>query len=386
MALVFGTARAAAGCAALAPLPQPPAQALRVTDFGARPDDGVADDAAIERALQALRPGDWLVFPPGRYLQAGSVFVRVPGVTLWGRGAELHATDPGEQTLGVRASGVRLIGFTLSAVTDRRRTTPESARISVAPAAERGPRLQGVLIRDNRITAAGSAGIFITGTSDFSVAANTVSGTRADGVHLTGGARRGRVVGNQVDGTGDDGIAIVSYQDDAGVAGDITIEDNRLRNLRWGRGIAVVGAEGVTVRGNRIDGVARAAGVLVAREDGWRTAGVRRVLVEDNEVRAVQWPQAVTGHGAIELHALGRDGGPGIEDVVVRGNRIEQVGTDGIRIGADSAAGAVRGVRIGDNPVQRQRGDAVAVLLPSALVTGSSARGEGAELDCAALP
>src|SRR5512138_2714363 len=39
-----------------------------VRDYGATPDDDRDDSDAIQRALDALQPGDTLVFAPGRYL------------------------------------------------------------------------------------------------------------------------------------------------------------------------------------------------------------------------------------------------------------------------------------------------------------------------------
>jgi polygalacturonase len=69
-------------CSRLPDLPTPPADALDVTRFGARPDDELPDDEGITRALAALKPGGWLLFPPGRYLQAHSIHITIPHSTL----------------------------------------------------------------------------------------------------------------------------------------------------------------------------------------------------------------------------------------------------------------------------------------------------------------
>lgn len=352
------------GCP-LPPLPEhPPAGAVDVTRHGAQPDDDRADDDAVQRALAALRPGDWLVFPPGRYRFERRIEVRVPSVTLWGRGAELLALDSEDQTLGVRASGVRVIGFTLQGRLQTRRTTPDSARLSARPPEEGGAPLQGVVLRDNRIASGASAGIFVSGVEGFTVAGNHVSGTLADGIHVTGGAADGRVVGNRVERVGDDGIAVVSYQGDRGPVQRVLVEDNEVDDLPWGRGLSVVGGEDVTLRHNRVARVQRAAGVLVAREDGWRTAGVQRVLVEGNVVRDTQPGGPVTGHAAIEIHALGQTGQ--VRQVRVRANRIEGGSTDGVRLGADSRPGALRQVQLQDNRIDGVQGQPVAVLVQGA--------------------
>lgn len=387
----FATMQAGAwalgGCGVPLPeLPAVPAQVRQVTEFGAWPDDAVPDDAAIEQALAALRPGDWLVFPPGRYLQARSLYVRTPDVTLYGAGAELQATSTTDQTLGVRASGVRVLGFQLSAAADQRQNTVESARLSVKPADDQAPALTGVLVRGNVITSGASAGIYVSRTNGFTIAENQVSGTLADGIHVTGGATRGRVAYNRVQSTGDDGVAVVSYLGDAAPVSEVLVEQNRVDHMPWGRGISVVGGDGVTVRGNRVRDVTRAAGILVAREDGWRTRASQRVLVEDNGLYEVQPAGPVTGHAGIELHSLGTEVLPGVNDVVLRGNVIAQGSTDGIRIGADTPGGGVQDVRIIGNRITVPGGRLVSVLVSEATSAPVADRVEGAQLDCLTLP
>ena len=325
MGVGVGSAQA---CAVLAPLPAVPAGALRVTDFGAVADDDLADDAAIDRALKALKPSGWLVFPPGRYQQQRSVLVSVPGVTLWGPGATLQATDPRDHTLGLRADGVRLYGLTLTAAPDQRRSEPAQARISLyreGPTPQRGNVVRGVTV-----DGAGSVGMLVYGATDFTIAGNTVRHTLADGIHTTGGSRHGRVLGNQVHDVGDDLISIVSY-DNEPVVRDILVADNTVSGARWGRGLTIVGGAHITLRGNTVTGIARAAGVLVAQEGNWRTHGVHDVRIEHNRLREIQTPAArvgvtaaPTGHAAIELHTHAvPDGAAGLGDILLQGNTVE---------------------------------------------------------------
>jgi parallel beta-helix repeat protein len=325
MGVCWGAARA---CAVLAPLPSVPAGALRVTDFGAVPDDDLDDDAAIARALKALQPGDWLVFPPGHYRQAHSVLVTKPGVTLWGPGATLQATDPRDHTLGLRADGVRLYGLTLTAVPDQRRSTPAQARISLYRDGRTPQR--GNVVRGVTVDGAGSVGILVYGATDFTVANNTVRRTLADGIHLTGGSHHGRVLGNRVRDTGDDLISIVSY-DNEPVVRDVLVADNDTAGARWGRGLSVVGGEHLTLRDNLVSGVAHGAGVLIAQEGNWHTQGVNDVRIENNRLREIQTPMArsgltapSTGHAAIEIHTYAVPAGAaGIGDILLQGNTVE---------------------------------------------------------------
>jgi hypothetical protein len=321
-------------CAALAPLPSPPSDTLRVTDFGAIPNDALDDDAAIARALNALKPGGWLVFPPGRYRQAHSVLVTVPGATLWGPGATLQATDPRDHTLGLRADHVRLYGLTLTATPDQRRSEPAQARISIYRDRSDNPDgrtpQRGNVVRGVTVDGAGSVGMLVHGAADFTIAHNTVRRTLADGIHLTGASHHGRVLGNQVRDTGDDLISIVSY-DDAPPVRDVLVQGNDVAGARWGRGLTVVGGAHLTLRGNTVTGVAHGAGILLAQEGNWHTHGVHDVRIEDNRLREIQTPAAragitapPTGHAAIELHTYAvPDGAAGIGDVLLRGNTVE---------------------------------------------------------------
>lgn len=414
--------------------PQPPRQAVDVTRFGARPDDDTADDAGIRRALASLQPGDWLVFPPGRYLQRHSVWVDVPGVTLWGAGAQLHALDPADQTVALVADRVQLQGFELTATTQERRTEPRTARISIGsaavigrPAAGRSAAapVRGVRVQGNHIVpdlarghlgAASSAGILVMGAVDFTVAGNTVRGTLADGIHLTGGSRHGRVLGNRIEATGDDAIAAVSYLSPADLARlrngeapsdaeqvqDVLIDGNEVGGNAWGRGIAVVGSRRITVSHNRVHDVARAAGILVAQEGGWQTPGAREVQVVSNTLQRIQRagldaaphrPRA--GHGAIEVHAIDNDRSGlsrasrrahlAVRDVLLRDNDIDGAFQDGIRIGRYTEPGLVHDVQLQDNRVRDVGGQAVAVDRADALTPALSVH-TGARLRCEHLP
>lgn len=331
----------------------PPAQAWRVTDFGAAPDDDRPDDEAIGRALAALPPGGWLVFPPGRYLQARSLAVAVPGATIWGPGATLHATDPADHALALRADGVRLIGLTLTAVTDHRRSTPAQARVSIHREGPAGaPPLRGIEVRGVRVEGAGSVGILVHGAADFTVTASEVRGTLADGIHVTGGSRHGRVVGNRVRDTGDDLISVVSY-DDAPPVTDVRIADNDVAGTAWGRGLSVVGGRRITLAGNRVADVARAAGILVAREGNWHTRPVEDVRVEGNRLARIQVPPpggAVprpTGHAAIEVHVHEvPEGEPGVGDVTIEGNAVTASGAPALRLRAGRRVPDAGGARL----------------------------------------
>jgi hypothetical protein len=383
-----------------------PAGALNVRDFGARGDGRSDDTQPLRRALAALAPGQWLLFPPGQYVHSARLVVAAPRVTLHGYGATLHATAPGDQALLIQADGVRVLGFTLTAVTDRRRDAPWESRIAVWRHGRGLPALDRIEIRDNRIVESGEAGsalanssssaaIFVHNARHFVVAGNLVRRSLADAIHVTGGSRHGRVIGNTVRDSGDDMVAVVSYlgsdfdpgvpmtlrgwndRREAELVRDILIADNDLSGQYWGRGISVVGGEDVTIAANAIDATTHAAAVYIARETSFNTFGVRNVRVQGNRITRVQteppaydalpWPQRGrrTGHGAVQLVAqrtaaelrqpLLREALT-VREVAIEGNDIDRSATTGIGL-----TQAVDRVALRHNALRRITGDAIAL-------------------------
>ena len=94
----------------------------QVRDFGALPDDNGDDTDAIQRALDAMRAGETLVFSPGRYLISRSLRVHHPGITITGANATIHATNPNDQALIIEADNTTVSSLTFTAVTDVRRS------------------------------------------------------------------------------------------------------------------------------------------------------------------------------------------------------------------------------------------------------------------------
>ena len=391
-----GTAsRGASACTALPPLPARPARVRNVTEFGVTPSDSADNTEALQKALNALSPGEWLVFPPGRYLHSKSLHVKVPNIVMWGEGATLQATNPGDQAVMIEADGASIYKFTLIAVSDKRRTAPWESRIAIFGGAKAARLLTGNVIRGNRIIEGGdpgsplanstsTAGILIYHASNFLVAENTVSRSLADGIHVTAGSSYGRVLNNNVKETGDDMIAVVSYIGDpttnaATIAAEfderkarslnhhIMIANNTLSGQYWGRGISVVGGENIAIEHNSIDRTTHGAAIYLARETSYVTLGVRDVLVRDNTITDVQTttPQYTggtvstmapkTGHGAIEVYSwLFKD----------------EAANDRLR-----DALSVQDIRIESNTITRVRGDAVRIAKGSGQTWSFTGRG-----------
>jgi parallel beta-helix repeat protein len=353
-----------------------------VADFGAVPNDSVDDTVAIQKALNALKPGEWLVFPAGRYLHSKSLRMKVANTLMWGEGATLHATNASDQAVWIEADGASVYKFTLTAVTSNRRTTPWESRISIYGGSNPARLLKNNVIRGNRVVnggnpgttlanSSGSAGIFVYRATNFLVAENTVTRSLADAIHITSGSSYGKVLNNTVREPGDDMIAVVSYVGDpstpaSSIAANlaarrardlnhhITIAGNNVSGQYWGRGITVVGGENVTIENNVIDKPTHGAAVYLARETAYLTFGVRNILVRNNTITDVQTtipaytagiisPNATkTGHGAIEIYSWlfsdeaansGLKDAMAVENIRIESNRVSRTRNDGFRIG-----------------------------------------------------
>ena len=357
-----------------------------VTTFGAKPNDDGDDSDAIQKALDSLNPGETLYFPSGRYITSRSLTVRRPGITITGDNATLHATNPDDMALMIQADDTTVSSLTFTAITNNRKSATRASRIAVVGdmPGSTPRRIRNAVVRDNKIinadgpgtpgaNSASGAGIVVQFADRFLIAGNTVVRSLADGIHITGGSRNGRVLNNTVRETGDDMIAVVSYADkgpaarnsaaklaaawDTNVenmlARNIVISGNRVSGQYSGRGITVVGGQSIAIVRNTIENVPVAAGILLAREAVYQTFGVENVTVEGNILRDVQTkapPYNVgnkfsgtrTGHGAIEVHAALFDDEAadaklrsqlGVRNIVVRGNIVEHSAVAAFRAG-----------------------------------------------------
>ncbi|WP_342744643.1 right-handed parallel beta-helix repeat-containing protein [Paraburkholderia ribeironis] len=178
-----------------------------------------------------------------------------------------------------------------------------------------------------------SGGIFVFGGTNIAIAGNKVKATLADGIHITHGSQNVLVQGNTVTGNGDDMIAVVSYQGDRVLSRNVLVTGNALSGNYWGRGISVVGGADVTITGNTVQGVQRAAGVLVAQEDSWTTYGATNVLITNNVISDIQNSTNINnGLAPSQQAAIELDTGSGtVTFVSVTGNQVSRSAYAGFR-------------------------------------------------------
>ncbi|MFM0070218.1 right-handed parallel beta-helix repeat-containing protein [Paraburkholderia sediminicola] len=287
--------------------------------------DGSDQADIIQTALDALRDGQRLVIAPGTYVVSHSLVVKAPSVVVSGYGATLVATHPNDQSLVVNGTNATVAGLTLRGTGSKRLETESSAKIVV--------RGTGIQILDIRIEGGASAGIFVSGATNVALAGNWVSATLADGIHITGGSQNVLVSGNTVIGTGDDMIAIVSYQQDGAISRNILVTGNRVSGNYWGRGLSVVGGSSVTLSDNTVQGVQKAAGILVAQEDGYRTYNATNVVIHNNIVSDVENStnpdnkRPAAQHAGIDINT----GAGSVSRVLITDNKVLRANYGGFR-------------------------------------------------------
>lgn len=315
--------------------PTPSGPVRRVEQYGATGDGRTDDTAALQRALAAVRPGERLLLAEGRtYLHADVLVLAVPGVLLGGAGT-LLATREDRSALQVEAADVTVADLTLAVrSTTRRWDAPAQHRLYVG-------RRPGVVLSRVSVTGSAAAGVFLAGSTGFRVEDVSVADTRADGVHLTQGARDGVVVSPRTARTGDDGVAVVSYLQDGAVCGQIEISRPRVDTTRGGRGISVVGGEDVTYTDIDVRGSAAAGVYLACEPDPFNTAPTRRVRVLRGTVAGANTDTRID-HGAVLVYAGSTTNG--VTDVEVRDLVVSGVRTSASR--QVGVIGSTSGVRL----------------------------------------
>ena len=367
---------AAAPAVPTATVPVPtgtPSVVREVTSYGAVGDGHTDDTKAISTALAALAAGEALHFPAGTYCHSAVLKVTTERVSLTG-GGTLLATDEAQSAVQIEAAGVTVNGLTFGvASTTKRWSTPDQHKLFLG-------EHDGIVVNDVTITGSAAAGLFCLGTSNFVLQNVHVSDTRADGIHMTDGAHQGSVRSPLITRSGDDGVAVVSYLDDADLCHDITITAPTVRTTTGGRGLSVVGGHNIVYSDISVDS-SYAAGVYIACEGGSSvTHNCSAVSVSGGTVTDAN-TNAGIDHGAVLVYSGRSDGG--VSDVTVSGLTVT-----GTRAGASRQIGVIadngnpvsairfQDLRLAANPTPYQGNAPTSAFT----ITGTTAAGAAVEV------
>jgi parallel beta-helix repeat protein len=302
-----------------------PSLRVSVKEAGARGDGKADDTAAIQAAVGRVGKdgGGVVYFPDGVYKVSGSIVVKHDRVALEGAGwgAEIQMVKHPKRVIviqGSRNNIVRNLKISLGVANVQRHD--EDVGIYVTSKA-RNFLIEGVYGNKKAIMVRG-------GVSHGTIRNNTIRDTLADGIHLTGGSRYILVTGNELTHTGDDSIAVVSYESQKALTQHVVIAGNRIRNS-LARGIAHAGGYQVDIWDNSIEGTS-SSGILADRDLNFGTFAAVNTTIEGN---------TITGAGTFGKkrgNQFGIELSEGAANVTVFGNQVTGGKSRGISVSADN--------------------------------------------------
>ncbi|NGZ76858.1 sugar-binding protein [Saccharibacillus alkalitolerans] len=289
------------------------ARSVSIADYGAVPDDDKDDLDAIRQAVAAAKAAGKSVYvPSGTFLYSDVIVLN--GVDLIGEGESsvLRSTNPQKQAVQLAGSGsdIRKVKLTTVPVSTRL-SSSVSARVHVTPEAS------NFSVTDTVIEGGSSAGIIVYGVNG-TIKGNAVRDTLADGIHITGGSANIKVENNVGRDTGDDMIAVVSYEKNGTWVKNVKIANNDVAGGH-ARGITVSGGTNVEIERNRIADTG-GAGIFIASEGSYQTYEVRNLKVSRNEIVRDSRNAAIPEKGGIRLQATYKE--PSIVNAIFERNTI----------------------------------------------------------------
>ena len=284
-----------ASCLLLAALPAHAQAEVSIKAHGAVCDGNTDDGAAIARAIAAAKAKALPVLIPAGVCAYGDV-ITLDGAKLVGTGdaSVLYALNPLREVIWLRGSGSEVRSLKLTgAKPPGRRPQWEGSRI--VPFGASNWTVDNVTIDSSTGTGVQTARESTQGT----ISNNRITDTMGDAIHITDGASYITITGNTVQRSGDDGIAVVSYQKQK-ISHHITARGNTITDNRGGRSMSVVGGEDVVYENNRMSNPV-AACLYLAQEGNkhFNTQAVKGIVARNNTL--TNCGNIAIGHAAVML-------------------------------------------------------------------------------------
>ncbi|MFE2493759.1 CARDB domain-containing protein [Streptomyces scopuliridis] len=376
----------------VAPPASKPAECTSITAYGAVPDDGIDDTAAIQRAVTADQEGDiacvWI--PPGQWRQEKKILtddpldrgqynqVGISDVTIRGAGmwhSQLYTlTEPHQAVGSINHPHEGNFGFDIDDNTQISDIAIfGSGTIRGGPGgAEGGVGLNGRFGKDTKIANVwiehANVGVWVGrdydnipdlwGPADgLQFSGMRIRDTYADGINFTNGTSNSRVFNSSFRTTGDDSLAVWANRYVKNPSTDIAHDNQFLNNtiqLPWrATGIAVYGGYGNKIENNLVYDTANYPGIMLATDhDPLPFSG--QTLIANNALHRTGgafWNEDQE-FGAITLFAQSRD----IPGVTIRDTDIHDSTYDGIQF--KTGGGTMPGVAINNVKIDKSNNGA----------------------------
>lgn len=341
----------------VAPPLQKPDDALSIADFGAVPDDGKDDTAAMTACMEkAKSEGKAVWVPAGTFHQTEPMTldgVKVRGAGPWHTSlVGLGEFKPNyfSGTVGFKLSGgdVEISGFSVDGSLTTR--SNEAIQHGVSGSADR------FLIEDLWVRHT-TTGVWIGPCSNGVIRRCRFRDTYADGLNVNNHSENVLVEDNHSRGNGDDGLAVFSGTEKGGAAGtcrNITLKRNTLEGQRWGNGIGVYGGDAIRVESNLVLSANRGAGILVSTGFGsWPLNGAGIVGNLFIDCGGTAFDQR---HPSVSLYVPGKD----IQGLMVTGNTIRKSAFSAIVVAGTDKGGLLEAT-LAENSIESPGGDAIFV-------------------------
>ena len=284
--------------------------------------DGVTDET--EKIKKILNRTEKVFFPKGIYIYSDIIECKT---SFFGEGKDLtvfhNISNPNYASFRL-GSDTEVYGFKVKV----EQTTRDGKGYNSSPISTMS-RVSDVYIHDLKIEGGNSTAIFIYGSKRIIIKNCTVLNTLADGIHITNAAQDVLVDGCYIEGTGDDGIAFVSYEVDGSRCCNCKAVNNTVKSTKT-RGIINGASENIIISNNYVTNCS-SSGILVhSHYGGWDFLSAKNTIITNNiVVNNLQYylPSTTRTMGEIRVVEAARMDYFLNEGTVIKGNTII---TDGL--------------------------------------------------------
>lgn len=325
-------------------LPGVPAQADAPAPIIVQYDSGKTDwQDDLQRIFdKAAANAQRVELPAGTFFHSGILVIRGTEVSGAGTATILEGTTPNKSAVMLAGSSSKLTNLKLVFKATKRSAYDEASLLLIKEA-------QNFAVSNLTLDGSDCAGIFVLGASYGTIENNEVNNTLSDSIHITGASHDITVRGNTIHFSGDDGIAVVSYEKYPKKSEHISITHNTVLDNKFARGISAVGGDDIDITDNLVRCMQGYAGIYIASEPSFKTFGATHIKVRRNTVKGCGGPKI--GHGAIMVYTEYHDN----EHIVISDNTLLDSPGVGIRV----LGKGNRDITVENNTILHSGGEAI---------------------------
>lgn len=232
------------------------------------------DYATLAAAVADLTAGDTLFIPSGTYNENISI-TGINDLTILSEGGIITGSDTTAKITVTSCNNLRISGLKIRGTATGQVTGGYGIAVSSS---------NNVVISECEISGTAHMGLIFSGQCSYvRVINNYVHNTQKDGIHVNDGCCFVVISGNQLAETGDDSIAVVSYNTQVTACHDVIVSNNVVYHSK-ARGISLVGGYNAVYANNDISATGM-AGIYIAQETTtYTTYSAENVTVIGNRV------------------------------------------------------------------------------------------------------